>query len=126
MIPTLNSATAGSGLPLADYVSLAKNNGFSAVEFSILEAAEIADKQDFEAAAAIFDLHKVLPICFGLPVEWRGNEVQFQEGLKALPQLTKLAQDLGCSRCTTWVLPEQANRCRSTPSAASRAFVKLP
>jgi sugar phosphate isomerase/epimerase len=105
MIPTLNPVTAGSGLSLPDYVALAKNNGFSAVEFSITQAAEIAETQGFAAAAALFDLNTILPICFGLPVDWRGDEAKYQDGLKTLPQLAKLAQDLGCSRCTTWVLP---------------------
>ena len=106
MIPTLNSATAGGGLPLSDYIALAKNHGFSAVEFSIEEAAAIAETSGFQAVASLFDQSKILPIVFGLPVEWRKGEDAFQSGLEKLSGWAKLAQDLGCSRCVTYVLPD--------------------
>jgi len=106
MIPTLNPATAGSGLALPDYIALAKNHGFSAIEFSIGEAAELVEKTGFDAVASLFNESKILPITFGLPVEWRKDEDTFQSGLAELSQQAKLAQDLGCSRCVTWVLPD--------------------
>lgn len=108
MIPTLNAATAGSGLALPDFITLAKNHGFSAIEFSIDEAAAMAANTCFESVAALFDQSKILPITFGLPVEWRKDEDAFQDGLATLGEHAKLAQDLGCSRCVTWVLPDNS------------------
>ncbi|HVF85266.1 MAG TPA: hypothetical protein VM821_04745, partial [Abditibacteriaceae bacterium] len=105
MIPTLNSVTAGGGLALPQFVQLAAENGFNGVEYSIGEAAQLVEQTSFEEVAAIFETPMVLPVVFGLPVEWRKDEDTFQEGLAKLPALAKLAQDLDCTRCTTWVLP---------------------
>jgi len=106
MIPTLNAATAGSGLMLPDFIALAKNHGFSAIEFSIDEAAQMAANNGFESVATLFDEATILPITFGLPTQWRKGEDEFQAGLATLSERAKLAQDLGCSRCVTYVLPD--------------------
>lgn len=101
MIPTLNPATAGGGLPLEEFVPLAARHGFSGVEFSI----DAAHQLGFERAATLFEEHKVLPVTFGLPVEWRKDETTFRDGLSRLPELAKFAQDIDSARCCTWVLP---------------------
>lgn len=101
MIPTLNPATAGGSLSLPEFVTLAAQNGFSGVEFDILAAWELG----FERAAALFEGHKVLPVAFGLPVEWRQDEAIFQAGMDRLAELSTFAQDIGSARCCTWVLP---------------------
>lgn len=105
MIPTLNGATAGNGLALPQFVQLAAQSGFIGVEFSIEEVAQLVAQTSFEEVAAIFETLLVLPAVFGLPVEWRKDEATFQDGLAKLPALADLAQRLGCTRCTTWVLP---------------------
>ena len=106
MIPTLNAATAGSGLTLPQFVQLASQNGFVGIEYSIVEAAQLVAQTSFEEIAAIFESPKILPVVFGLPVEWRKDEDTFQAGLEKLPALAKLAQDLDCTRCTTHVMPD--------------------
>jgi sugar phosphate isomerase/epimerase len=102
MISTLNSVSAGGSLPLDQYVALAARHGFAAADFSL----EAAYKLGLEAAAAIFESNHILPATFGLPVEWRKDEDTFRAGLEQLPELAKFAQDLDCSRCCTWVLPD--------------------
>lgn len=102
MIPTLNPVTAGGGLPFAEFVALAARSGFEAVDFDIVVAHQLG----LESAAAILESHGVLPGAMGLPVEWRKDEATFRDGLKSLPDLAKFAQDLGCRRCCTWVLPD--------------------
>ncbi len=106
MIPTLNGATAGRGLALPQFVQLAAQNGFVGVEYSIVEAAQLVARTSFEEVAAIFETPKILPVVFGLPVEWRKDEDTFQADLARLPELAKLAQDLDCTRCTTYILPD--------------------
>src|SRR5690606_7639836 len=86
-------------------IELARRHRFVGVEYSIREAAAAVDAQGFETVAAWFENAGVLPAVFGLPVEWRKDEAAFQAGLKELPALAKLAQDLDCTRCTTWVPP---------------------
>lgn len=105
MIPTLTHVTAGSGLALPEYVQLASQASFVGVEYSIEEAAKLVARTSFEDVAAIFESNNVLPVVFGLPVEWRKDEATFQSDLERLPAFAKLAQDLSTTRCTTWVLP---------------------
>ncbi|RYG74155.1 sugar phosphate isomerase/epimerase [bacterium] len=102
MISTLNPASAGGGLPLDEYVALAARHGFAAADFNLLAAYDLG----LEKAAAIFESNQILPASFGLTVEWRKDEDTFREGLAKLPELAKFAQDLDCSRCGTWVLPD--------------------
>lgn len=125
MIPTLNPVTAGGGLALPAYISLAKRHGFSAIDFSILQAAKLVEEQDFEAVAALFDEAKILPVNFGLPVEWRQDEASFQNSLELLSAQAKLAQDLGCSRCTTWVLPSNNEPVEDYASRSIARFAQI-
>ncbi len=102
MIPTLNSVTAGGGLPFAQYVALAARSGFEAVDFDISAAHQLG----LQGAAEVLESKGVLPGAIGLPVEWRKDETTFRADLQKLPELAKFAQDLGCRRCCTWVLPD--------------------
>jgi len=120
MLPTLNQVTAGGGLLLPDYVALAARHGFHGVEFSIGAVAKSVEQIGFPATAAIFESHKVLPASFGLPVEWRKDEETFARDLEALPALAKLAQDLDCSRCCTWVLPDSGEPVAQYAERSSR------
>ena len=125
MIPTLNPATAGSGLALPDYVALAKNHGFSAIEFSIGEAAELVKNTSFDNVASLFNESKILPITFNLPLEWREDEDTFESGLSELKSLAKLAQDLGSSRCITYVLPDNGEPLAEYSSRSIRRFQQI-
>ena len=125
MIPTLNPATAGGNLPLPEFVALAQRHGFIGVEFSIQEAADLVIERGFHEVAEIFEAHKVLPAVFGLPVEWRKDEETFQNGLAQLPQLAKLAQDLDCSRCCTWVLPDSGEPVAEYATRSKRRFAEI-
>ena len=125
MIPTLNAVTAGSGLPLADYISLAACNGFSGVDFSIQAVADAVAQNGFDDVASLFEKHKVLPAAFGLPVEWRKDEATYQQGLEQLPQLAKLAQDLDCNRCGTWVLPDNGEPLQEYATRSKKRFAEM-
>jgi len=125
MIPTLNAVTAGSGLALADYISLAARNGFVGVDFSIQTVAEAVERNGFDAIAKLFEQHKVLPAAFGLPVEWRKDEAAYQRDLEQLPRLAKLAQDLDCTRCGTWVLPDNGEPVQEYAARSKKRIAEM-
>lgn len=125
MIPTLNSVTAGQGLGLAEFVQLAKRNGFIGIEFSIEAVADLVARTSFEDVATIFEAAVILPTVFGLPVEWRKDEETFQAGLAHLPALAKLAQDLDCTRCATWVLPDSGEPVGEYATRSTRRFQEI-
>jgi sugar phosphate isomerase/epimerase len=126
MIPSLSPATAGSGLALPQYVDLARRHGFSGVEFSIEEVAQLVEAQGFDFVAQLFETSpKVLPVTFGLPVEWRKDEATFRDGMKNLPALAKLAQDLDCTRCVTWVLPDSGEPVAEYSTRSTQRFGEI-
>jgi len=125
MIPSLNAVTAGAGLPLAEFIKLAAVNHFSGVDFSIAAVAQEVADQGYDAIAGLFEEHKVLPAAFGLPVEWRKDEATYQKGLAELPALAKLAQDLDCTRCVTWVLPDNDEPVAEYATRSKRRFAEM-
>lgn len=125
MIPTLNATTAGAGLPLDQFIALAARNGFNGVEFSIRAVADEVAEHGFDATAGYFEEHKVLPAAFGLPVEWRKDEDTYRRGLEELPRLAKLAQDLDCNRCCTWVLPDDGGPVEEYAARSKKRFAEM-
>lgn len=112
--PALNAATAGRGLPIDKYLDLAARHSFTSAEVGIEPLAEMGT----EAAKELLASTGVEIASFGLPVEWRKDEQTFQDGLQQLPNLAAVAQELGATRCCTWVLPNYP-----TEPAESRRWI---
>jgi sugar phosphate isomerase/epimerase len=124
MISTLNAVTAGGGLALPEFIELAKNNGFRGVEFPIGAVADIIER-DGADAFAVFDGAGIAPAAFGLPVEWRKDEETFRSGLEGLPRLARAAQQVGCARCCTWVVPDGTLPVAEYRAQSTARFVEI-
>jgi sugar phosphate isomerase/epimerase len=105
MIITLNPATIGGAPPLAQYITLARKFGFDGVDFSIDEAISLGAEKGMDGVKALFDEADVQPAVFGLPIDWRGSNASFAEGLQALKAKAEAAQVLGTTRTCTWLPP---------------------
>jgi sugar phosphate isomerase/epimerase len=105
MFPNLNTGMIGVQATLPEAIAYAKKYGFRGVEFSIREAKSLADKQGIEHVRGLFRNSGIRPGCWGFPVEYRKDEATWRDGLKELPELARLAQDLDCLRTATWILP---------------------
>jgi len=102
MLTTLSAGAIGVKVAgLDEGIAAARLGGFAGLEFSIAEVASIG----VEEAKARFDAAGIVPAVFGVPVEWRGDEAKWKEGLADLPRLAKAAADLGCFRSATWIMP---------------------
>lgn len=97
------------GLSLAEQIELAAKTGFAGIDFSIREAAELADGQGIEHVRALFGDAGVRPGQWGLPVAWNKDD-QWQEDLAALPRLAAVGRELGCTRTATWCPPASNER----------------
>ncbi|HVC33615.1 MAG TPA: sugar phosphate isomerase/epimerase family protein [Chloroflexota bacterium] len=97
------------GVSLPDSLELAKGTGFRGIDFSIREAADLADAQGVDHVRRLFARVGIRPGQWGLPVAWRRDD-QWEAELRQLPRLAALARDLGCSRTTTVVLPQSDER----------------
>lgn len=89
------------GLSLAEAIDLAHKTGFGGIDFSIREAADLADEQGIDYVRDLFASAGVLPGQWGLPVAWNKDE-QWEQDLQQLPKLAALGRKLGCTRTATW------------------------
>jgi len=90
---------------LDEALAAAKTGGFGGVEFSPSQIADLISAEGAEAARARFTDAGIKPAGWGLPVEWRGTEEKWQEGLVELPRLAQAAAAVGETRVSTWVMP---------------------
>jgi sugar phosphate isomerase/epimerase len=90
------------GLSLAESIELAKTTGYAGIDFSIREAAQLADEHDVAYVQDLFQSAGILPGQWGLPVVWNKAEGEWRQGLSELPALAALGQALGCTRTATW------------------------
>lgn len=88
------------GLSLPESIDLAKASGFAGIDFSIREAAALADEHGLDHVRTLFQNAGVLPGQWGLPVAW--NKDEWAADLEQLPKLAALGRELGCTRTATW------------------------
>jgi sugar phosphate isomerase/epimerase len=93
MYKALNCNAIGiKGLTLPDTITLARSTGFAGVDFDIRQAMVLP--QAFVGTG-------IRPAQWGLPVN--GPQSEWAVDLAELEACAKLAADLGCLRCATWV-----------------------
>ena len=92
-------------LSLPDTVALASAHGFAGTDFSVVEAARLADERGEGYVRDLFAKANVLPGGWNTGVNTRGDEQQFAEGLAALPRLADLALALGSDRALGGIRP---------------------
>ncbi len=110
MFLNLNPNMIGVGADLATSVQYAAAHGFGGIDFSISEASALADEQGPHYVQAIFGEHRVRPGVWGLPVDFRSDKDEWEDGLALLPRYAQLAQELGALRTNTWILPGSDER----------------
>lgn len=90
---------------LKEAIEAARIGGFEGVEFNPFEVADLVEKQGADYVKSLFAHAAIRPGAFGLPLDWRGEEAKWREGLAQLPRLAKAAAAIGCHRTATWVPP---------------------
>ena len=63
-----------------------------------------------EAARDKFASSGIRPAGWGLSVDWRGSEQNWQSGLNDLPRLAEAASAVGGTRVSTWIMPCSGER----------------
>jgi sugar phosphate isomerase/epimerase len=107
MKTSLNPAKlSADNLSLTEFIDLASRHGFDGVDFGIGAAQNAALSLGGPSVLAdYFKEKKVAPAVFGLDVEWRKDNVSFEQGISQLPEKAILAEQIGCTRCVTYILP---------------------
>jgi len=99
MYRSLNPGAIGVKLPWMECLPLAAASGFEGFDVPI-DPAVPASKYK-EALAA----HGLRPGGAGLPVDFRGDEKKFEDGLTRLDPIAVRAAEVGVTRFATWILP---------------------
>lgn len=110
MYRNLSTGAIGVKASLPQAVQLAAAHGFGGIDFSIVEAQEIATEQGIDHLQGIFRNANVRAGAFGFPVDFRRDDATWRAGLEKLPAQAALAVDLGCLRSSTWIMPCDNNR----------------
>ena len=86
-------------------IDLARRHGFGGVEVSPREVMTVDAERGAGTVKGWLEEADLVPAGFGLPVDWRGDEAKWREGIENLPALARAAASLDCRRCMTWVMP---------------------
>lgn len=109
MFKNLNAGAIGiRNYTLEQTLGLAKQTGFSGIDFNIQEVAQLAQDNGIEHVKKLFTDSNMVPGAWGPPVDWRG--AGWQDDIKKLPELAEVAVELGALRASTWCPPSSTER----------------
>lgn len=90
---------------LDEAIRAAQIGGFDGLEIPIGAVADLVEQQGAEAAKKKFKDANIIPAGWGLPVDWRTTDENWQRDLEKLPRLAKTGAAVGATRVFTWVMP---------------------
>ena len=86
-------------------LELARIGGFEGLELSPEIVQKALDADGVAGVKAKFDAAGVRPAGFGLPVDFRKDQYDPQEGADRLRPIARAMKSIGADRCSTWILP---------------------
>jgi sugar phosphate isomerase/epimerase len=105
MLKGLTRAGIGDVGHIESFVRAASAHDFKAITASGSELEDwIADK-GLDTVQSFLQEQNVQVGSIGLSVQWRNSEEEFRSGLARLAKDAEVAASLGCTTCTTYVLP---------------------
>ena len=110
MFKNLSPGAIGIQANIEEGLALAKSTGFEGLDLNISEANTLANEHSIDYVKNLWTEAGLKMGGWGLPVNYRGSDAEFDESLSQLPDLAKLAADLGCYRTTTVVSPSSNDR----------------
>ncbi len=105
MFKNLSPGAIGIQANIEEGLALAKSAGFEGLDLNISEANTLANEHSVDHIKSLWAEAGLKIGGWGLAVNYRGSDAEFDESLSQLPDLAKLAADLGCHRTTTVVSP---------------------
>jgi len=94
----------GVRVPLAEAIDLAAAHGFESVAPDAVALQKMSSDERKALSAKLKD-KKLVWGASSLPVDFRNDQKNFDEGLKTLPDAAKALQEAGATRVGTWIKP---------------------
>ena len=110
MFKNLSPGAIGIQANIEEGLALAKSAGFEGLDLNISEANALANEHSVDYVKNLWTEAGLKIGGWGLPVNYRGSDAEFNESLAGLSDLAKLAADFGCHRTTTVVSPSSNDR----------------
>lgn len=105
MLKGLSKAGIGEVEGLKELISLAADNGFHAVEATSEDLKEFIMQTNLNEVKTYLGMKGIQLGAVTLPVEWRGDNEVFKEGIKELVEIANYASKLGCKTFFTYFMP---------------------
>lgn len=102
MFLNLSPQAVGINANLTETIALAKAHGFAGVDLPLGD--ELVKSDPAGAGKRVHDAGLKWG-AFGLPMDFRGEEVVYCRGFDEMRKAIVLAQKAGCTRCYTWIMP---------------------
>lgn len=103
MFRSLSPGAIGIRASLTEGLELAKAANFQGLDINIGAVAGLVQEKSADYVKKLFDDAGLKMGAWGLPVDWRGDETEFNQGLERLHHLAKVGQSVGCTRLSTWI-----------------------
>ena len=110
MFKNLSPGAIGIQANIEEGLALAKSAGFEGLDLNISEANALANEHSVDYVKNLWTEAGLKMGGWGLPVNYRGSDAEFDESLAGLSDLAKLTADFGCHRTTTVVSPSSNDR----------------
>ena len=102
MFLDLAPGALGIDVDLDQAIALAAAHGFDGIDCPLDEVCRMADPQQARQRLSDAGLRWG---GFGLPLDFRRDDPTARRGLDTLRPMAAMAERIGCTRCTTWLLP---------------------
>ena len=107
MYKNLNLGALGHQVPFDAACALAQKNNFAGIDLDMGFLGRMVAQTSLSATKDWFGNTGLYPGGFGCAVAWReaDSDRAYADSLARLVDEARLAAELGCTRCTTWVMP---------------------
>ena len=105
MFKSLHPGAIGFSVPFDEALALAHTYAFEGLDLSFPALQQIVEQTSLQAVKERFQDARLQPGGWALPVDFRGDEEKYQDGLVEFSRYAATAQGLGSPWCATWILP---------------------
>ena len=87
----------------SEIIELTLSHGFKALDLDLADFAEQVATQGMARASRLIVSSRLKIGSFRLPVRWEEDESHYKTDLERLPELARIAEQMGCTRATTTI-----------------------
>ncbi len=100
MYTSFGPGDLGIDLPFPEAAALAAETGFEGIQVDV----DYLREHGPDDYLAVLSEHDLRPGSFALPVAFAGEDDEYERDVEALAETAELAEAVGCTRCSTYVL----------------------